>query len=262
LGSNGELAMGNYNVPSEAEIQVAFNELFSSTKIQNATLLAKALLPEDPALNEMVGARLVSTPQLFPQKEMQLFCKQLWDIFKNTRDNGLKIRIALCIYCHIMESDFMFICIWNLLRISHGLDPTWAMEFQTKKRGIKTCEYPQEKIQEIKRLSNQFVKLKFSIGIVLERIWNSEVRNSFSHSNYALLPPENPTTFFSAKAFTPNKRKGPKTLPKRNVPPLTIEDILNYCMASITLNSEFNKQYKPLAEYYWKEIMRKRNINK
>jgi hypothetical protein len=129
LESGGELPMGYYNVPTLNEIQHAVEELFSATAIQNSGLLAKALLPEDPALNAMTGSRKVSTLQLLPQKEMQLFCKQLFDISGNTIDPGLKIRIALCIYCHIMESDFMFTCIWNLLRIAQRLEPLWVMQY-------------------------------------------------------------------------------------------------------------------------------------
>jgi hypothetical protein len=251
--------MGNYSLPFEPEIQASIVELFSCDKIKLSKELSKALLPEDPALNEIAGERLVSPQQLLPQREMQAFCKQLYeDILLKTDDIGLKTRIALCIYCHIMESDFMFTCLWNLLRVARGLVPSWKMVYEfvdkkgTRKRGI--CKYPSQKIDEIKRLSQISNNSEFKIGMILERLWNSEIRNSFSHSNYMLLPENNPTSFVPAQAITPNKRAIPDRWAGRTNPQILIDDIWNYCFAAITLMSEFNRLYNPIAQNNFQSI--------
>ena len=48
---------------------------------------------------------------------------------------------------------------------------------------MTVCEYPHQKITEIHKLSSE---QKFKIGDILISLWNADLRNSFSHSQYSI----------------------------------------------------------------------------
>ena len=148
----------------------------------------------------------------------------------------------------------MFTCIWNLLRICKNLEPTWAMEFETRKGKMQPCQYPREKVALISKISAEN-EPAFKIGPVIESIWNPKIRNAFMHSNYVLW--DNTREFMPTDHLIPNKRKKPHEHEVIEDQSISFEDIERYCDAALLLMSEFNKKYNCIARYFWEVIYKR-----
>lgn len=234
----------NFKIPTDNEIRDAISEIFDHPHVQKSEHIYRALVPEDPSISNLVGYPVVGLLQYSSLKEMQQLCKDLFDLREKHDASKLYYRLSLIIYCHIMEADFLLTCIWNLIRLINCDKPQWVMEFKTKKGDMQKCNYPKDKIEEIQRQSNRN-GINLQIGNVLTLLWNSDIRNSFNHSNYAFIPETNPTDFLSCKPFTPNKRVD-KPFNEQKIDRISLENIDRYCNAAMCLNSEFNKKYNPL----------------
>jgi len=111
-------------------------------------------------------------------------------------------RILLQMYCRVIENDFQYIVIYNVLRLLNNLNPDW--EFKTTKKG-KTiyCESPTLKIDEIATLCKS---TKLEIGKVLKNLLKADVRNSFYHSQYTISPDG---TFGNTRFYSPTSNIKP-----------------------------------------------------
>ncbi|MEK0337689.1 MAG: hypothetical protein QQN41_09690 [Nitrosopumilus sp.] len=98
-------------------------------------------------------------------------------------DKRTKVRIALLVYCHIIEVDFIYMVIFNLLYTIRGEDYDTLITFKSKNGDVIKVEYPSKKIKLINEKSEE-------VGIPLEEIFSefyfNHLRNSFSHSQYYL----------------------------------------------------------------------------
>ncbi len=95
-----------------------------------------------------------------------------------------RTRILVQMYCRVMENDFQYIIIYNLLRLMNNLNPDW--EFKTIRNGKPFyCESPTTKIDEISSLCKS---QQFEIGSVLKNLLKADLRNSFYHSQYTISP--------------------------------------------------------------------------
>lgn len=99
----------------------------------------------------------------------------------NEIDNKTKTRIRLLIYSHILEVDFVYMVIFNLIRTINGLNYSPQISFITKKGDIKTADYPSEKIDLINKESK---KINLNFGDIFYDFWDRNLRNSFNHSQY------------------------------------------------------------------------------
>lgn len=107
-----------------------------------------------------------------------------------------KTRIFVQMYCRIIENDFQYLIIYNLLRLLKGLHTDW--QFETTQNGKKFfCENPNSKIDEICKLCKSN---KLTIGKVLKNLLKADLRNSFYHSQYSLLPNG---TFINTRVYSP-----------------------------------------------------------
>lgn len=95
-----------------------------------------------------------------------------------------RTRLLAQMYCRVMENDFQYLIIYNVLRLLKNLNPDW--EFKTIRNG-KTfyCENPTSKIDEICSLCK--VK-KLEIGVVLKNLLKADFRNSYYHSQHTISP--------------------------------------------------------------------------
>ena len=103
---------------------------------------------------------------------------------KKDIDNQTKTRIRLFVYCHIMEVDYVYMVIFNMLRTIHNVAYSPQITYLTKKGKIKIAEYPSEKIELILKESQ---KASLDFKSIFDKIWDCHLRNAFSHSQYFLL---------------------------------------------------------------------------
>ncbi len=173
-------------IPSKTRIEESIIELFGKAKILDRIILWRAIIPVDPALDKFTpeGKRATSYIPLYEWQELKSF---VWDFEKLLKDaqsdSESKARIMMIVYCHIFEADFPSAVIWNLLRALHGLPESWIFTRESKKGNVSVCEYPSQRIPEIKNLSDE---LSLNIGDILHCLWNSNLRNAFSHSQYSI----------------------------------------------------------------------------
>jgi len=100
-------------------------------------------------------------------------------------------RLRLVSYCHIMEADFPYAVLYNLLRVIDRRAACWTLyerngddEVCEDRKGRRiVCQYPGQKIDQLARLSKE---LRMSIGHILRRMWRKDMRNAFSHAQYYL----------------------------------------------------------------------------
>lgn len=116
-----------------------------------------------------------------------------------------KTRLLAQMYCRVMENDFQYLIIYNLLRLLNNLSPDW--EFKTTRNGQPFyCENPTSKIDEISTLCKSN---KLEIGKVLKNLLKADLRNSYYHSQYTISPDGSfvNTRFYSpTSTFKPAKK--------------------------------------------------------
>ena len=113
-----------------------------------------------------------------------------------------KARIILQMYCRIIENDFQYLIIYNLLRLLNNFNLDW--EFKTVKNGKDFyCENPTSKIDEICTLCKSG---KLTIGKILKNLLKADLRNSFYHSQYCMLPNG---SFVNTRFYSPSSKVKP-----------------------------------------------------
>jgi len=184
-------------IPTQNEIETAIRELFHRAHTDVSERLLTALLP----MNRTAVAGRALTPDIL-DRELDELC-----VFANGFENvlcaaseraedgvpagtpGLHTRLQSLVYCHVMEADYPYVVVLNLLRILAGRDCCMvfyqrdaADEIQHRTDGIqRVCEHPIEKIEELRR---EDATVESGIGDMLKRLWSSDLRNAFSHSQY------------------------------------------------------------------------------
>ena len=114
-------------------------------------------------------------------------------------------RIMLQLYCHIMENDYQYLVIYNLLNMLKEESIDWNFK-AFKNDEIKYCDTPSKKIIRIAELCKPN---KLDIGKVLVNLWRADLRNSFLHSQYCLSPNGSYTNtrfYFPTAMKKPSKR--------------------------------------------------------
>lgn len=95
-----------------------------------------------------------------------------------------KARLLAQMYCRVMENDFQYLIIYNVLRLLKNLNSDW--EFKTIRNCKKFyCETPTKKIDEICSLCKAN---KLEIGIALKNLLKADFRNSYYHSQHTISP--------------------------------------------------------------------------
>ncbi len=89
------------------------------------------------------------------------------------------IRIGLMLYCHIYETNFIPRVIYNLITIQKKEYNIFPFPLTNKKWEMN----PERKIELIKQKDSR-------IGVLMEQIYDTNVRNAFVHSDYILTNKE------------------------------------------------------------------------
>lgn len=226
-------------IPSKSQIEESIFELFEKTKLLDRIILWRAVIPIDPALDKFAteGKRAISYIPFYEWQELKLFVLGFEDIIKIFKDDkDLQTRIKIVIYCHVFEADFPFAVIWNILRALQGQPESWVFTRESKKGNFEVCKYPSQKFHEIQRLSND---LNLKIGDIIFLLWNSTLRNSFSHSQYSISG----DTILYTKDLSPISRKHSEGMP-HGKGELKKQDLENYYIGACTLIDVFDREYR------------------
>ena len=203
-------------IPSDEEIRLAVAEVFDRVRFGHTANLLNALVVVDNTMHQ--GCSIINYVVDYEMRELCDFVNGFNTHLKQTDNRYQRARIKALIYCHVMEADLPLTVIWNLLRILDGEACDWTFRRIAKtKRGDKevVCEYPHEKVAELKRLSK---KCNVQIGIVLDRLWQRDLRNAFSHSQYCWMG----DIFTATNFLSPlSRKKGGK----KGNPSFTFDDI-------------------------------------
>jgi hypothetical protein len=189
------------DLPEDNQIVQAVVQVFEAVKLLAPAKLLSGLVPTERHAG-YVHINYV------PDYELQETCEFVNDfnsLLEKMDSTKMQVRMKVSVYCHIMESDYPFAVLWNLLRVLHNLPCKWTVTRLTKSGDEFTCEYTGEKIGELTRLGDA---LGLPTGEILARLWDSNLRNTFSHSQYALFG----DNFTSTRNTSPFSRKMGKTL--------------------------------------------------
>jgi hypothetical protein len=122
-----------------------------------------------------------------PIGEMQVFAQDLLGLINGPLHQHAKVRMALLLYCHVIEANFVYDCLYNLLLTVEGREPPKVFGFLDKyKNGI-----PPSVSAKIADVKAKAIEQKFSdINVVFDQIIRPEIRNAFLHSDYVLFGDE------------------------------------------------------------------------
>jgi hypothetical protein len=103
-----------------------------------------------------------------------------------------RARLVLISYCHLIEMNFPYELLANLLRLRLGLkysmDPLSHLNRVINKKSVKTVQIilasPEKKIKEIEDLSAKAGLPE--VGFALRSIYNQTIRNAVDHSDYVI----------------------------------------------------------------------------
>lgn len=154
-----------------------FSELLSQAKrIDEAKFLTSLL-----AFYKSEEHKIISYIVDYEFTEVQDFIQYFEALQDKENDLRNKTRIRLLIYCHIIEVDFIYMVLYNILKTIQNQDYSAIMNFKSKKGKIVEAKYPSKKIELLEQESQK-------IGIDLAKIYSQfyfrHVRNAFSHSQY------------------------------------------------------------------------------
>jgi hypothetical protein len=171
-------------VPDESSVHEAVERLFAAARTEDRKALWNALVPTEEELSKDLppGEKQVTYVPSFDLQELLDFI-ELFDRLLKASNKKDTVRIMLMSYCHIMESEFIATVIWNHLRLLSGQAPSWRFVRTTTGKNEEVCRYPTQKFEEIAKLASG---LQQPIGAVLKDLWDSSLRNAFSHGRYHL----------------------------------------------------------------------------
>ncbi|MCC7093425.1 MAG: hypothetical protein IT277_04470 [Ignavibacteriaceae bacterium] len=154
-----------------------------------------------------------------------------------------KTRLLAQMYCRVMENDYQYLIIYNVLLLLNNSNPDW--EFKTIRNGKPFyCENPTSKIDEICSLCKSN---KLEIGTVLKNILKADLRNSYYHSQYTISPDG---SFVNTRFYSPTSQIKPA---KKVYKPNEIESL--YIFAESFFDNFFKrffaerKKFKDGKEY-------------
>ncbi len=196
----------NIEIPNKNEVQLAVIELFDKVNKHEKEWLLSGLVPIDRKLSQ--GFNVITYVVEYEMQELCDFLNQFNAFKDNCKNEQEVLRVKILNYCHIMEADFAYLVIWNLLRILNKQKSMWTFyncdengdPIKNKKDGYSVLRFPLEKINAIKIIAD---KIDLGIGNILLKLWKSELRNSFSHSQYYWMG----NTFVTSKGLSPFSRR-------------------------------------------------------
>ena len=164
-----------------SSIEVELENLFSKAQISSKNC------DETKYIYLLFGCILskgICSPNAYSHNETFALYEKMLDLSLGQQYLDMKLRIALLLYCHIYESNFIPKMLYNLLTlIENGTYSEWPFPYNAKKHYDASADTKLKMIKE-KALClnlNSFVDL-------IDFIYDKTVRNSFFHSDYTFHP--------------------------------------------------------------------------
>ena len=111
-------------LPTDEEIKLSIDELFDRVYQNEREWLLSCLVPID---NKLIAKRKVITYVVEDEmREVCDFLNSFNELVKKTENTFQRKRINILNYCHIMEADFPYTVIWNLLRVLDEQKCLWT----------------------------------------------------------------------------------------------------------------------------------------
>lgn len=231
-------------IPTDTQIRASLDELFAPARQKDRKALWRAIFPVDPDMQIATppGKRRVSEAPAWEWNEMRCFIRQfigMADHFKG--DAHATARVRMLVYCHIMECDFPFSVIRNLLLLISGQPEDWTFHGLNKNGQRIVCQQPSQKIMEIVRLA---APLRLTIGNVLTDIWQDTLRHRFSHAFYAFTD----SSVLSTRNISPIRRE--KAMKFTGDPIVTFADLESLYAASLSFVDWFEVEYEKTCNVF------------
>lgn len=168
---------------TNSNIEKSIDDIFNHSRSHLGKDILNAFIPLG-GFKELSNNNTITFAFEDELRELVEFLHQYSSLVDSAIDEKGKARFYLHMYCRIMENDYQYLVIYNLLRLLNNLEPDWS--FKTIKNGeVFYCENPTPKIDEIAKLCKAH---NFKVGKILKNIWKNDLRNAFYHSQYYLFP--------------------------------------------------------------------------
>jgi hypothetical protein len=117
-----------------------------------------------------------------PIQETHALISDLVGLINSPLHDRAKVRVALFLYCHITEADYIYHCLFNMLLTLDDQQPNLFNFLQKYRKGVPPSF--SVKIAEIRALAT---KLHFEqLNTIFDEIVRTDIRNAFFHSDYIL----------------------------------------------------------------------------
>jgi hypothetical protein len=121
-----------------------------------------------------------------PINETQALTADLIGLINGPLHHHAKARMALLLYCHITEANFLYHCLYNMLLAAEGHPPKVFNFLDKYKNGVPPSV--SAKLTEIKAKA---AAQKFEgINAIFSEVIRPDIRNAFFHSDYILFENE------------------------------------------------------------------------
>ena len=156
-----------------------FTELFDKARRTNEIQFLTSFF----AFHKLKGYNLFSYITDFEFREVL----ELLSIFNGLQgieeiDAKIKTRMMMLVYCHIIEVDFIYLVLFNMIRTIRG-ESYSPIITQPRKKKPKELIFPSEKVELLRKKS---AKIDLPLNDIYSQFYFKELRNAFSHSQYYL----------------------------------------------------------------------------
>ena len=216
-----------------------FNSLFHKAQLSNERMFLTSLFPFYTHANHTVLSYI-------PDYEFDEVLDLISSFNLPEKDMGIdaktQSRVRLLVYCHVIEVDFVYMIISNLIRSIDGRGYSMTLQRKTKKGLMQALENPSPKIE---LLSKEASGLGISLKDIFDPYFDGALRNAFGHSQYYLHDEGGleMTTYHSPSS---------KKFMKSGKPMYTAEEITNFYEYSRIFIRSFIECYdgylKPYAD--------------
>jgi hypothetical protein len=121
-----------------------------------------------------------------PIAESVTFVRELVSLINTPLHDHTKARLALVVYCHITEANFLYHDVFNLLLAADGQPPN-VFNFTHKVQNGKPPSV-NAKLADIKATADRMGHA--AIAAMFDEIWKPAIRNAVFHSDYVLFENE------------------------------------------------------------------------
>lgn len=170
------------------QVEDAFNQALD--KVKNLSLgnyvlfLGDGEYMDDYKENPVLNPYFIGVPKsLYADTTRLIFLQQFLKIFYSFKDNtreviddSFRINLEFMIYSHIWESWDFLKKMYRLAHLSNGEEYAWKVRVP----GWGKQKFIRMEIKEC------FIKSKLDFGKIIPKVFHSQLRNAFAHSQYSI----------------------------------------------------------------------------